>query len=77
MKEYVFPEMLRKLLSDKNMSQRIFADELNTTQKSVADWVGDKSTPHIYTIMQIADYFNVTLDYLIYGEKANEVRKRV
>lgn len=78
-KEYKLPETLYYLLEKNKMSQNKLADELCQTQNSVWKWLKGKSNPDIYSLMNLANVFNVSLDYLVYGfeEGGNDESERI
>lgn len=68
-KEYKMPEILGELLTENNMTQTKLANEMNLSPYAVHKWLAFKCMPSLFTLMAIAERFNVTLDYLVYGEK--------
>ena len=68
-REYRLPEVLSRLLDRNHMTQRQFAKEIHTTTTSTHKWMAFKAIPSLFMLMAISEYFNVTLDYLVYGEK--------
>ncbi len=55
-------EMLRKELG---LSQKDFAEKINMTQQRISAYEKGKREPDIETIKQLAEYFNVSTDYLL------------
>lgn len=55
-----------------NMTQLELADKLNYSDKTVSKWERGESTPDIAVLVQIADLFGVTLDYMIRSENIDE-----
>jgi len=53
---------LRKL---KEISQQQLANELNVKRYSIADWEQGRAEPSINYLIQLASFFNVSIDYLI------------
>lgn len=53
-----------KLVNEKKVSNYRVAKETGITQTTLSDWKKGKITPKTDTLQKIADYFNVTLDYL-------------
>lgn len=71
-----FGENLRKLREKRGMLQRDLADKLNVGLASVSNYEVGKRFPPINTLIDIANFFNVTIDELVYGpdeEDPNEV----
>lgn len=61
----MFSERLRELRNEKGISQKELAIALFVSQQTVAKWETDRSTPNPDMISQIAQYFDVSSDYLI------------
>jgi transcriptional regulator with XRE-family HTH domain len=59
-----FPERLKKLRADRELSQAKIAPMFGIAQQSYADWETGKSQPDIETLLKMAMFFDVTLDYL-------------
>ena len=47
------------------MSQKELSAKLGTAQTTVSGWENEAKKPGIETVIQIADIFGVTLDYLL------------
>ena len=71
MKEYKLPEVLYKLLAEHKMTQQQLADEIVYTQSSIYTWLKTGRLPNLDAVMLIAEVFNVSIDYLVYGEERN------
>ena len=56
---------LRELRLERNMSQQRLAMELSMTQNTISRYENGKREPGIKELIRIADYFNVSLDYLL------------
>lgn len=54
--------MLRK---EKGISQIALSLKLNVSQKMISAYENGKSEPSITTLMQMADIFNTSVDYII------------
>lgn len=59
-----FALRLRQLRTERNLSQQNLADQLGFTKSRVSMYERGEREPAIETIEEIADYFNVDLDYL-------------
>ncbi len=60
-----FSTRLRDLRKEKNCTQRQLAEILGLTANSVCEWEKSRSEPSIETITHLAQYFNVSTDYLL------------
>ena len=67
-REYKLPEVLYKLLSEHNMTQQQLADRLFCGQNTIYKWLRKDIMPNLYFIMRMSEIFNVSIDYLVYGE---------
>ena len=56
---------ITNLRKSKNLTQLEFAKELNYSDKAISKWERAESIPDITVLKQLADYFGVTVDYLI------------
>ncbi len=56
---------MKKLRTMARMSQRELADIIGVSQQSVNKYENHGVEPGIETLIKIADYFNVSVDYLI------------
>ena len=56
---------LKELRKKKGISQLRLASDLNTTQNTVSRYETGEREPGIDELIKIADYFNVSVDYLI------------
>ncbi len=63
MKNYL--TRLKTLRCEKQLSQKQLAAELKTTNSSVCDWECGRAEPDIETLIQIAKFFEVSVDYLL------------
>lgn len=60
-------ERFFKLLSDKKCSQKQFSQDTGVSEKTISAWKLRKSDPPANLISTIADYFGVSLAYLLNG----------
>lgn len=56
---------LRNLRLSRGISQQQLADVIGTSQQSINKYENHNIEPDISTLMQLADYFCVSVDYLI------------
>lgn len=55
-----------------NMTQMELAEKLNYSDKTISKWERAESSPDISVLVEIADLFGVTLDYLVKSENVEE-----
>ena len=60
-----FPERLKELRTDKALSQRDLANATGISQNAIAFWENNKRVPNANAIIILANYFDVTTDYLL------------
>lgn len=56
---------LKKLRRDRNLSQQEIGDLLGVSGATIGRYESDKMEPGSEAIVRLADYFNVTTDYLL------------
>lgn len=61
----IFPARLRELLENTNTTQEEIANYCGIQRQSVAQWKDGKTKPDILSLCKIAQYFNVSADYLL------------
>lgn len=59
-----FGKKLQKLRQSKNLSQQELSDTLNIGRSTLANYEQGKREPNFDTIKKVANYFNVSVDYL-------------
>ena len=75
-------ERLRALRKSHHLTQEKLAEEIYrtkevyTTSKSISDYENDKVLPHPRTLQAIADFFHVTVDYLLKGDSDSHDTKQ-
>ena len=69
--------IVAKNLSDlrqrNGMTQLELAERLNYSDKTISKWERAESSPDIAVLVEIADLFGVTVDYLVTVEHAEDV----
>lgn len=61
-------EVFEQLLQKHGVTSYKVAKEAGVTQTALSNWKAGRSTPTTKTLQKIADYFGVTVDYLISGK---------
>lgn len=64
---------LKELRKEKKLSQEQIAKILSVTQRTYGGYELETSEPSIQTLCNLADYYNVSLDYLVGRERKDEV----
>lgn len=65
-------EVFEQLLQRYGVTSYKVAKETGVTQTALSNWKSGRSTPSTPTLQKIADYFGVTIDYLMTGEEKKE-----
>lgn len=58
-------ENLRELRKLNKISQKQFAEKINTTQQRVSEWERNKIEPSFYNIVKILKLYDITFEELI------------
>ena len=66
---------LRELRKSKHLSQTRLAIELNMNQNTICRYETGAREADYETLVKIADYFNVSIDYLLYRTDNPEINK--
>lgn len=69
-------EHLRKLRTERHLSQQALALEIDTTQQSINKYETGKAEPDFRTLKLLAEFFHTSVDYLI-GYTDNPVSYRL
>lgn len=70
-----FGERLKLLRQEKKLTQKQFACIVGVTERSYQNYEINKSTPNYKVLMFLADYFDVSLDYLTGRSDCREINK--
>lgn len=58
-------QRIKDLMKSEKLTQMQLAHALEVGQSSISDWLNSKSEPSIENLWKLADFFDVSLDYLI------------
>ena len=64
-------DIIKKLRNNKKMLQQDLADVLTVSKSTIAMWETNKRIPDTTMLVKIADFFEVTVDYLLEEERRN------
>ncbi len=56
---------LKELRLEKNLSQAELAKAVGTSQKNISRWENGENEPTAYFIIKVAEFFDVTTDYVL------------
>ncbi|MFN3403031.1 MAG: helix-turn-helix domain-containing protein [Cytophagaceae bacterium] len=66
--QFKFPGILKELRLEEKLTQEDMSNLLQIDRSNIANYERGKRLPSIESLIKIADYFNVSLDYLIRGK---------
>ena len=67
---------IKYLRHEKDVTQEQLAEYLGITSRAISQWECERTVPDVYMLPTIADYFNVSIDYLFHSDK-DEYEKTV
>ncbi|MFK5277783.1 helix-turn-helix transcriptional regulator, partial [Lactococcus lactis] len=62
-------EKLKQLRADKKITQEKLAEILHVSRTTISSWETGRSYPDLQMIVEISDYFKVSLDFLLREDK--------
>ena len=62
---YLFGDKLKELRKARNITQQELASILNVTKPTISNWENNKGCADGEILIQLANYFNVSSDYLL------------
>ncbi|MDF9842034.1 MULTISPECIES: helix-turn-helix domain-containing protein [unclassified Paenibacillus] len=65
-------DRIEYLIEQKGITKKSFCEQLNISSGHFGDWKRKKSTPGTHHLIRIAEFFHVTLDWLILGKSAGD-----
>lgn len=65
-------EIFEQLLQKRGITAYRVSKDTGITQTLLSNWKNGKSVPNMHNLKKIADYFNVTIDYLLEGEEKKD-----
>ncbi len=63
---------LKELRKGKELTQQQLAEKLNVSDRTVSRWETGSNMPDIAMLVEIADFYDVSIPEIIYGERKNE-----
>jgi transcriptional regulator with XRE-family HTH domain len=70
-----FEKKLFELRKQKGISQEELADKLNISRQTLSKWELGNSTPDLEKLILLCDYFEISLDELVFGNKVETPEK--
>lgn len=63
---------LKKLRKEKNITQEELAEKLNVSNRTVSRWETGSNMPDISLLVQLSQYYNVSIPEIVDGERKSE-----
>ena len=58
-------ERIDELMKMEKISQYALAKKLGISQSTICNWLNGKKEPSIESLWKLADYFSVSIDYIV------------
>lgn len=65
----IVADRIKDLMIENNLNTQQLADEINIPRTSISNWLNLRRTIQIDALIKVAEYFNVTTDYLLGREE--------
>ena len=63
--EILIVERIKDLMMTERLSQYALAKSINVSQSTICNWLNGKKEPSVESLWKLADFFDVSVDYLI------------
>lgn len=73
----MFAKRLRDLRESRNLQQKDIAKELDVLEATVSMWETGKRIPYSDMLIKLANFFEVSVDYLLGNEKTSNIDKEL
>lgn len=64
---------LKQLRENKKMTQKYLAEKLNVSSQTILNWENGIYEPNISQLIELANIFNVSIDYLVERKSINMI----
>lgn len=71
----MFGDRIKKLRDDNNVSQFELSEFLGISQQALSKWENGKTQPDNDSLVKLANYFNVSTDYLLGNSESKHIEK--
>ena len=61
----IVAERIKELMRESGLNQVTLAKKVGVKQNTISSWLGRKKEPCINSLWLLADYFEVSIDYLV------------
>ncbi|GGG19801.1 helix-turn-helix domain-containing protein [Paenibacillus aceti] len=66
-------DRIESLIKMRGMTKKSFCEEVSISTGNLGDWKRGKSTPSTNKLVEIASFFDVSLDWLILGKEQQDI----
>lgn len=73
----IFSSRLRSLIEENHISKQKLADEIGVSRQAISQYCDGSTVPNADKLLKIAEYFNVSLDFLVGKTEAKTDNKDV
>ena len=63
-------DFIAELRKEQNLTQKDLADKINVSDKAISRWETGKGFPDVDSLQALSKFFNITINELLAGEKA-------
>ncbi len=77
MEELNFGKRVEQLLKERNVKPVDFYSSVNIIPQQFYDWKNKSAIPNARTAYKVAQFFGVTIEYLITGSTENPLQEKV
>lgn len=63
-----FGQQIKQLREESHLNQEQLAEQFSVKRSTISKWEGDKAVPGIAVVIKIANYFKVSIDFLLVNE---------
>lgn len=56
---------IKQLMKAEQLTQMQLANAIHVGQSTISEWLSGKNEPSIESLWKLADYFDVSIDYLV------------
>lgn len=63
--EVVVAKRIRELMKEQGLTQVKLAEKIGVKQNTISAWLLEKKEPCIISLWKLADFFEVSIDYLV------------
>lgn len=63
--EILIVERIKDLMMTERLSQYALAKSINVSQSTICNWLNGKKEPRVESLWKLADFFDVSVDYII------------